>query len=99
MAAALALGACSASPRPVDIRLFSFKPSPLDVAAGETVRWTQHDNTTHTVTSGVPAGPDGRFESGPLGRSEAFAFTFERQGDFPYFCSIHESMRGEVRVD
>jgi plastocyanin len=103
----LILGACSsggeqvprkASSSAVDISVFSFKPSPIEVRRGETVRWSQRDNTMHTVTSGTPGSPDGRFRSDPLGEGETFSFTFQSAGTFAYFCSIHDSMRGEVRV-
>jgi plastocyanin len=103
----LGVGACSSggeqTPRKaatsaVEIRVFSFKPSPIEVRRGETVTWSQRDNTMHTVTSGAPGSPDGRFRSDPLGEGETFSFTFESAGSFAYFCSIHDSMRGEVRV-
>lgn len=103
----LAAAACSsggdetpqaAAPPAIEIKLFSFKPSPIVLRAGQTVRWTQRDNTMHTVTSGVPGAPDGRFQSGALAEGATFSFSFPSAGTFPYFCSIHDSMRGEVRV-
>lgn len=103
----LAAAACSsggdetpraAAPSAVELKLFSFQPSPIVVRTGTTVRWTQRDNTMHTVTSGLPGGPDGRFQSGGLAEGATFSFTFASAGTFPYFCSIHDSMRGEVRV-
>lgn len=102
----LAAAACSsdgkatpaARPAAVEIKLFSFRPSPIEVRTGETVQWTQRDNTTHTVTSGSPGTPDGRFKSDPLAEGSTFRFRFTTSGTFPYFCSIHDSMRGEVRV-
>lgn len=103
----LALAACSSggeqaaptsAPSAVEIKLFSFKPSPIEVRTGATVRWTQRDNTMHTVTSGTPGAADGRFQSANLAEGATFGFTFTSAGSFPYFCSIHDSMRGEVRV-
>ena len=103
----LAAAACSsagdetpqaAAPSPIEIKLFSFKPSPIVVRTGQTIRWAQRDNTMHTVTSGVPGSPDGRFQSEGLAEGATFSFTFTSAGTFPYFCSIHDSMRGEVRV-
>lgn len=103
----LAAAACSsgddetpqtAASSAIEIKLFSFKPSPIVVRTGQTVRWTQRDNTMHTVTSGVPGSPDGRLQSGGLAEGATFSFSFPSAGTFPYFCSIHDSMRGEVRV-
>jgi plastocyanin len=43
--------------------------------------------------------PDGKFNSGDLARGAKFAFTFDRPGSYPYFCSRHpEGMRGEIVV-
>ena len=52
----------------------------------------------HTVTSGTPGSPDGTFKSEALADGATFSFAFTAAGTFPYFCSIHDSMRGEVRV-
>ena len=83
---------------PVAIQLFQFQPSPLEVAAGTTVTWTNSDAILHTVTAGAPGAVDGRFD-GPLdGTGTTYAFTFSEPGTYAYFCARHEAMRGEVRV-
>ena len=45
------------------IRVFQFQPGALEVRPGTRVMWTNQDDITHTVTSGVPGSPDGRFDS------------------------------------
>ena len=82
----------------VTIRLFQFKPMPLDVKAGTQVTWTNQDDILHTVTSGVPERRDGRFEAPLDGKEATYRFTFRQPGIYPYFCDRHQSMRGEILV-
>ncbi|MGH2739752.1 MAG: cupredoxin domain-containing protein [Actinomycetota bacterium] len=82
----------------ITVEAFQFKPSPLEVVAGTAVVWTNNDDIGHTVTAGAPDDPDGLFD-GPLdGQGATFSFTFEEAGTYRYFCSIHPSMLGEIRV-
>jgi len=76
----------------------AFNPSAITVSAGTTIKWTNKDNITHTVTSGTPGSPDGVFDSGNIGNGATFSFTFNTKGTFQYYCSIHQSMRGTVVV-
>lgn len=95
----LAIAACGGGGTPVLVKGFRFQPRSASVAVGETITWTQTDNTIHTITAGTPGRPSGAFDHQDFGQGESFSFTFERAGDFPYFCSIHpEGMRGEVKV-
>lgn len=82
----------------VKIEGFRFAPKTLRVAPGTSVEWTKLDQVEHTVTSGVPGHKSGAFDRhiGVVGA--AFSFTFDRPGTFPYFCDIHQFMRGEVVV-
>ena len=80
----------------------AYEPLDLTVVAGTTVRWTNEDAIAHTVTSGVSDGssgtPDGRFDSPFLDQGDAFTFTFDEPGTYPYFCKPHPWMRGTVTV-
>ena len=82
----------------VTVQLFQFQPSPLTVPAGTVVTWTNQDDTEHTVTSGTPGARDGRFDSPLRGKGATFTFTAQQPGTYAYFCSRHDSMRGEIRV-
>lgn len=82
----------------VAIQLFQYRPSPYEVATGTTITWTNRDDILHTVTSGAPGAADGRFDGTLDAKDTTFRFTFSQPGTYPYFCSRHESMRGEVRV-
>ena len=80
------------------IRVFQFQPGTLQVRAGTRVTWTNQDEITHTVTSGVPGRPDGRFDISLDGKAATGSATFPAPGAYPYFCARHPSMRGEVVV-
>ncbi len=80
------------------IRVFQFQPKTLEVRPGTRVTWTNHDDITHTVTSGAPGSPDGRFDVRLDGKGANGGTTFSTPGAYPYFCARHASMRGEVVV-
>lgn len=77
-----------------DIVNFCFDPDIIRVAPGETVTWTNRDQADHTVT-GV-AGSFGTYESIRPGAS--VAYTFRRDGLYPFFCVLHPGMVGVVSV-
>ena len=72
---------------------FVFEPGTLTVAVGTTVTWTNHDDIPHTVVS-----TDGLFKSKARDTDEKFSYTFDKAGTYPYYCSIHPKMKGEVVV-
>jgi plastocyanin len=104
----LAVGCTSSSPTaapvsaPVStgafsIKGFAFNPTQLSVNKGAAITWTNDDGTTHTVTSGVPGTPSGKFDQ-RVEAGKTFAFTFTDAGTYEFFCSIHNSMRGTITV-
>jgi plastocyanin len=72
---------------------FSFGPGDLKVAVGTTITWTNRDDIPHTVVS-----TDGVFKSKVMDTDEKFSYTFTKAGTYPYFCSIHPKMTGQVVV-
>src|SRR6266849_6682860 len=77
----------------VKIVNFSFGPATLSVTVGTTVTWTNRDDIPHTVVS-----TDKVFKSKVLDTDEKFSYTFTKAGTYPYFCSIHPKMTGQVVV-
>ncbi len=77
----------------VEIQKFAFSASEITVAPGTTVEWINHDETPHTVI-----GAEHAFASKGLDTGDKFAFTFEREGDYRYSCSLHPFMTGTVHV-
>ncbi len=77
----------------VKIDNFSFGPTALTVPVGTTVTWTNRDDIPHTVVSTY-----GVFKSKALDTDDKFSFVFTKPGTYPYFCSIHPKMTGQVIV-
>jgi len=72
---------------------FSFTPKQLTVKAGTTVVWTNKDDIPHTVEQN-----DHVFSSKVLDTNEKFQYTFNKPGQFPYFCKLHPTMTAVVVV-
>lgn len=77
----------------VSIQGFAFEPETLEVAAGTEVTWTNDDPEAHTVTA-----KDDSFDSGGLDSGADFSVAVDQTGTVTYFCSIHPSMEGSLKV-
>ena len=75
----------------VVIRNFKFNPPQTTVPIGSTVAWRNTDGSSHIVTAGT-------FDSGRLTTGRAYAAVFPKPGRYPYACSIHPTMQGQVVV-
>jgi plastocyanin len=91
-------GGLMAAPANVEVRLFQFRPGRVEVSAPGAVTWVNEDEIRHTVTSGAPDARDARFDETLAGKGARVSVTFADPGVYPYFCSRHQAMRGEVRV-
>jgi plastocyanin len=76
----------------VEIRNFSFHPSPLRVDRGARVTFVNRDGAAHDATR------RGSFSTGLLRPGEAATLRFRRRGTFKYVCTLHPGMRGKVVV-
>jgi plastocyanin len=83
----------------------AYQPNPINVKVGQKVQWTNDDTVMHTVTQGTPgATAPGGFDSGLTGpnalttKGKTFEYTFDKAGEFPYYCQLHPSMVGTVVV-
>ena len=83
----------SVTPASVEIRDSKYAPTELTVAPGTTVRWVNHDEETHTVTSNTEA-----FKSGGLNLDDEYTHTFTVPGVYPYTCALHDFMQGTIVV-
>ena len=79
-----------------------FLPATVTIKAGDTVKWTNPYNISHTVTfdpakaankenAAVPAGVE-PFDSGPIEEEGTFSHTFTVKGTYKYVCTYHEAM-------
>jgi len=88
----------------VDMVGFSFVPADVTIDLGETVTWINPEGKVHTTTNGTGFEDpnwgtlwDFWFLNGP---EEAFSYTFDTAGVYPYFCLLHLDlgMTGTVTV-
>lgn len=89
---------------------FWYSPPVLTIHKNDVVKWLNSDAEIHTVTSGsgIDRGQlaqgktngtsDGYFDSGPFRPGQSWSFTFDKEGTFYYFCTIHPWMVGAIVV-
>ncbi len=77
----------------VDVRFSAFGPQGLDILPSETVTWRNVSERRHSVDA-----DDGSFASGDLQPGDLFTRTFDTVGTYPYHCTVHPGMVGEVDV-
>jgi len=70
-----------------------FSPEDLTINVGDTVTWTNDDDSPHTVTA-----DDDQFNSGNMGEGAMWSYTFTEAGSYDYHCNYHGSMTGTVTV-
>jgi plastocyanin len=83
-------------PGQVDIVDYDFTPTTTTIKVGERVTWLNRDGVDHWVISapGVPQ----PFDLGRQGSAASATHTFDSKGTYPYFCNLHNYMKGEVIV-
>jgi plastocyanin len=100
LTAVLAAGGCGGADEAAPVattevsmaKSYRFDPSRIEIAAGETVTWTNDDNFTHTVQ--VDGQDDHEVE-----RGGSVSISFTRAGTYHYVCTLHRrDMDGEVIV-
>lgn len=111
VASVAAVAAPAAAAGAVDVHLvdardegkaYNFRPSKLTIPPGTTVRWMNDEDVFHTVTSSNSTDvrkPNGMFDARLAGKGETFEFTFDSEGEFPYYCKPHSPfMYAVIRV-
>jgi plastocyanin len=72
-----------------------YMPNQVSIAAGEAVMWTNEDEMTHQV-----AWQDLQLDDSELIKpGESLTMTFDRAGEFDYYCGPHPWMTGTVVVE
>ena len=77
----------------VSIRGMQFGSGTITIKAGESVTWVNQERMPHTVTAN-----DGSFSSSALNAGNAFTQTFDKPGEYTYYCQYHPNMKGVVIV-
>ena len=99
-AAAASTPAAATNPAPagsgetVAIKGFAFAPQAIEAKVGQKITWTNDDAAPHTVT----AKSGGELDSGTVAQGASFSFTPKQAGTIEYFCEIHPSMTGTIKV-
>ncbi|MGI0045540.1 MAG: cupredoxin domain-containing protein [Nitrososphaeraceae archaeon] len=76
-----------------------YVPNAVTVSPNSSVSWTNHDTSSHTITSGdFTTGPSGQFDSGLLNTGATFTHQFATPGVYSYYCTIFPFMSGVVNV-
>ncbi len=76
-----------------------YLPLNLEVLVGTTVTWANEDTVQHNIQSQDEFGKiSGVFNSPPLETGDRFKFTFEEEGIYNYYCSLHPWRAGAVAV-
>lgn len=78
----------------VTISNFAFSPEKTTIAAGDTVKFVNADDTVHSVVA-----KDGAFHSDGLDTDDSFSYTFSATGTFDFYCGLHPFMTGEIVVN
>lgn len=78
----------------VAISDFKYTPAAITIAAGDSVRFVNHDQEAHTVTAS-----DGRsFDSEGLDVGGTWTHQFSKPGRYAYYCELHPYMKGTIIV-
>jgi plastocyanin len=94
IAASFAVGAHAAgTTHAVRIEGMKFVPERVEVAAGDTVVWTNKDFLPHSVTAS-----EERIESGDMAPNKTWRFIARKKGEMPYICRLHPVMKGLLVV-
>ena len=78
----------------ITISNFMFMPMSLSVSPGATVKVTNKDSATHTLTA-----TGGQFNTGNITHDQTKTFKApSKPGTYHYICSIHQYMMGTIIV-
>jgi plastocyanin len=94
-AAAACAKATGAGTVEIEIENFAFKPEPIQAKVGDTITWTNKDDTPHS------AAPDANPEcaTDTLQKGVAGSITYSVAGTYAYHCAIHPTqMKGTIVV-
>ena len=77
----------------VEIKQMQFQPALLLIQSGDTVEWINHDFVTHDITEEKHQS----WRSSPLVAGASWQTVIKENAD--YYCSIHQVMKGKLKVE
>ncbi len=76
-----------------------YSPTLVHIGTGTTISWNNPTANLHSIThDGCKTGDRCAFDSGPLGPNGTFTVPHLPPGSYPYHCSFHPIMRGDLVV-
>ncbi|MFZ2049110.1 MAG: cupredoxin domain-containing protein [Minisyncoccia bacterium] len=78
----------------VEIKNMSFIPSTIKINPGDTIMWTNNDETAHSIVFD----DKNLMKSKTLQKGDTFGFAYATPGTLTYHCGIHSSMKGSIVV-
>jgi plastocyanin len=85
--------AMKTSPNDVGIAGFAFGPAKLTIGPGQSVTWTNGDDSPHQVTLA-----QSQERSAVLLKGQSHTQAFAAPGVYEYMCGLHPNMKGSVEV-
>jgi plastocyanin len=76
----------------------AYRPNPIEVKIGDTVKWINQDTSPHTATPGQVGSAESSITADVLLEGETYSITLDKLGKYPYFCILHPNMLGTVIV-
>ena len=75
-----------------------YTPHDVTISKGTTIKWVNDDAEIHTIASGDADKPTGLFDSGIIQSNETFEYTYDKSGNYKYYCTIHPWATGTITV-
>ncbi len=84
----------------ITIKDYKYVPDTVTIKKGTTVIWTNEDSMRHDVVNEKDGdiAQGSVFKSNLLAKGEKFQFTFNKTGQYRYFCTPHPFMKGTIIV-
>lgn len=86
----------------IDARSNLFTPQRIVISPGTKVTWVNKDAVAHNVkatTDMIDFGGTFGVDVAKFGPGASYSFVFDKTGQFPYLCTIHGLMTGNIQVD
>lgn len=86
-------GKAAAKVDTVEIKQMQFQPATLELHKGDTVVFKNEDMVAHDITEATSK----KWSSGPLPAGSSWKTAVNESAD--YYCSIHQVMKGKLKVE
>jgi plastocyanin len=84
----------------VHVADFDMDPDPLQIDAGDTVTWHNHDSVSHTATEGDPDdGGAPEWDTATIAAGGSASITFDEAASYAYYCAFHPSTMNGFGLD